>query len=117
MDIFCVDVKTRTSSHGINQLRKRRNTVGSNACKPSVPDAQAADLRKRHPGYRSKAIRRTINRAVMHDNQVAIRGGADITLNQVHPEAQRIAGSGYRVFWSSLGTPSMTRNQKTFGLF
>ena len=87
MDIFGVDVKTCASIYSLHQLRKRRNSVHTDSCKARIPDAQAADLRKRHPGYRSKTIRRTVHCAVMHDHEVAIRGGADITLNQIHPEA------------------------------
>ena len=84
----------------------------TNICKARIPDTQPANLRQRHPRDGSKSIRCAVNCAVMHDDKVAIRGGAYITLNQVNPKAQRITGSGYRVFRCAFRTSTMTGNQK-----
>jgi hypothetical protein len=115
MDILGVDIKTRTILYNIDQFRKRRNSVQSDIGKSSVPDAQAANLRKRHPGKRPKAIRRAVHGAVMHDHEVAIRGCTYITLDQVHPKTQCITGSSDRVLGSALGASPVTGNQKPLG--
>jgi hypothetical protein len=51
----------------------------------------------------------------MHDDEVAIRRGTHIALNQVGSNAHRIPRRCDRIFWRSLGTPSVTRNQETLG--